>query len=178
MVNPIRTAYSMARGRLWRALTTLPDAVGWRFAALAAVVTLAAMAVVGFSGGLYHFAAPNVAALPLRLVSVLFVPSLGEEAVFRGLLVPDRSETPHPFASIALATVIFTCWHLVETLFLHHAAPIFLRADFLACAAILGVGCAVIRWRTDSLWPAVALHWLAVVIWQTWLGGPDVEALK
>ncbi len=58
------------------------------------------------------------------------------------------------------------------------AAPIFLRADFLACAAILGAGCAIIRWRTASLWPAVILHWLMVVVWQTWLGGAGVGALR
>lgn len=136
------------------------------------------MAGVGFSGGLYHFTAAGMAALPTRLVSVFFVPSLSEEAVFRGILVPDRSETPKPLAAIAIATLIFTAWHVVETLFLTHAAPIFLRADFLACAAILGAGAAVIRWRTGSIWPAVALHWLVVVIWQTWLGGPGLEALK
>ena len=120
----------------------------------------------------------SLAGLPLRLASVFFVPALSEEAVFRGVLVPGRSETRRPFAAIAAATAVFTGWHIVETLFLRHAAPIFLRVDFLACAAILGAGCAVIRWRTASLWPAVALHWLVVVVWQTWLGGPGVDALR
>ncbi len=136
------------------------------------------MAAVGFSGGLYRLGAPSLAGLPLRLVSVIFVPALGEEAAFRGLLVPDRSETPRPFLAIVAVTALFTGWHVVETLFLRHAAPMFLRADFLTCAAILGAGCAVIRWRTSSLWPAVALHWLVVVVWETWLGGPGLDALK
>jgi predicted Abi (CAAX) family protease len=178
MDDAIRTVFTAARSRLWRALVTLPDFGGLGVSTAIGGLTLAAMAAVGFSGGLYHLGAPSLAGLPLRLVSVIFVPSLGEEAVFRGLLVPDRSETARPFTAIAAATAVFAGWHVVETLFLRHAAPIFLRADFLACAAILGAGCAVIRWRTASLWPAVALHWLAVVIWQTWLGGPDVEALK
>jgi predicted Abi (CAAX) family protease len=47
----------------------------------------------------------------------------------------------------------------------------FLRPDFLACTAILGLGCALMRWRTGSLWPAVILHGGFVVVWQTWLGG-------
>ena len=46
------------------------------------------------------------------------------------------------------------------------------------CAATLGLGCALIRWRTGSLWPAVALHWLVVVTWQTLLGGPGLDALR
>ena len=178
MDDLIRTAFTAAYSRLWRAVVSVPDPAGLRFSVGIGGLTLTAMAVVGFASGLYHLGAPNVAGLPLRLISVVFIPSLGEEAAFRGLLVPDRSETSRPFVPIAAATAVFTAWHMVETLFLRHAAPIFLRADFLTCAAILGAGCAVIRWRTTSLWPAVALHWLAVVAWQTWLGGPPIEALK
>lgn len=163
--------------RLWRALITWPEARSWRFAAFAATATLAPIALIGWAGNLFQ---PRVdyAGLPLRLISVLFVPTFGEEALFRGLLVPDRSETGRPFAAIALATIVFTAWHGVETLFLRHAAPLFLRPDFLACAAILGAGCAVIRWRTGALWPAVVLHWVAVVVWQTWLGGPSITSLR
>jgi membrane protease YdiL (CAAX protease family) len=50
-------------------------------------------------------------------------------------------------------------------------AMMFLRPDFLACTAILGLGCVLMRWRTGSLWPAVILHGGFVVVWQTWLGG-------
>jgi predicted Abi (CAAX) family protease len=178
MTSPIQKAVLAARGRLWRSLATVPGPAGWAFSALVGGLALAGMAVVGFSGGLYRIGPPHLTDLPIRLVSVVFIPALGEESVFRGLLVPDRAETDRPFAAIAAATTVFTVWHVVETLFLHHAAPVFLRSDFLACAAILGAGCAVIRWRTASLWPAVALHWLAVTLWQTWLGGPGVEALK
>jgi predicted Abi (CAAX) family protease len=163
--------------RLWRAMITWPNAVGWRFAALAGVATLAPIALIGWAGGLFQ---PSVdyTGLPLRFISVLFVPALGEEAAFRGMLVPSRSETARPLAAIVLATALFTAWHGVETLFLHHAAPIFLRLDFLACAAILGAGCAVIRRQTESLWPTVVLHWGAVIVWQTWLGGPSVTSLR
>ena len=176
MADMIRNALAAAVRRLWRALASLPDAGGWFFSAVVGGLVLAAMAAVGFSGGLYRFAPASLP--PLRLVSVFFVPALSEEAAFRGFLIPDRSETGRPFAAIAVATTIFTGWHVVETVFLRHAAPIFLRVDFLACAAILGAGCAVIRWRTNSLWPAVGLHWLVVVVWQTWLGGPGIEALR
>lgn len=178
MANSIRTVLMATGRRFWRALVTAPDAEGWLFSAATAGLVLAGMAVVGFSGGLYRLGRPSLAELPWQVVTVLFVPAFSEEAVFRGFLVPDRSETTRPLLAIAAATAIFTAWHLVETVFLRHAASIFLRADFLACAAILGAGCAAIRWRTASLWPAVALHWLAVVTWQTWLGGPSVEALR
>ncbi len=55
--------------------------------------------------------------------------------------------------------------------FLRAAAPMFLRPDFLAIAGTLGIGCAFVRRLNGSLWPAVALHWVMVGVWQTWLGG-------
>jgi predicted Abi (CAAX) family protease len=168
---------SLAR-RLWRSLTTWPDARGWLFAVMASVLTLIVMAIVGGAGGLLHLRRPDIAGLPLRLVTAFFIPSLGEEALFRGLLVPDRSETRRPWTAIIVATALFTAWHALETTFLHHAAPTFLRADFLICAAMLGAGCAISRWRTGSLWPAVILHWMVVVAWQTWLGGPRLASLR
>ncbi|MFI4975457.1 MAG: type II CAAX prenyl endopeptidase Rce1 family protein [Caulobacterales bacterium] len=178
MADAIRAVVMAALRRLWRSLATLPSLAGWRFAAVAAGATLAAMAAVGFSGGLYSLGRPDMAGLPLRLVSVIFIPALGEEAGFRGLLIPDRSESSRPWIVIGLVTTLFTLWHVIETLFLPGAARVFLRPDFLACAAILGLGCALIRWRTSSIWPAVALHWLVVVVWQTFLGGPGLDALR
>ena len=55
--------------------------------------------------------------------------------------------------------------------FLKAAAKVFLRPDFLLCCAVLGLACAIMRYRTGSLWPAVLLHWAVVVVWQTWWGG-------
>ncbi len=137
------------------------------------------MGAVGFAGGLYRLGPPQLSALPLRLVSVIFIPALGEETFFRGLFVPSRTEAGRPWLAIGLVTLVFTAWHVVEAItFLPKAAPIFLRPDFLVCAALLGAGAAIMRWRTSSLWPSVALHWLVVVVWQTWLGGPGLEALR
>jgi len=169
---------TLARRRVWRGLTTWPKARGWAETALIAAPTFAAMAAVGFAGGLYH-PTSQLAGLPGRLAAAFVAPALGEELVFRGLLTPDRIETPRPWRAIAAVTALFVLWHVFEALaLLPKARPIFLRPDFLACAAILGVGCGVARWRTSSLWPAVAIHWLAVVVWQTRLGGPGLEALR
>jgi len=174
----VKSAGFLGQRRLKRSIVTLPDAGGWRFAALVALATMTAMAAIGFAGGLYRFGHGDYTGLPLRLVSVALVPALSEEAVFRGLLTPDRTETRRSFAAIVGSTAIFTGWHVAETLFLRRAAPIFLRPDFLLCAATLGAGAALIRWRTGSLWPCVMLHWLVVVVWQTWLGGPTVADLR
>jgi len=164
-------------GRLRRALTTWPDARGWAFTAGVGAASLAAMGVIGFSSGLYALGPARTEGLAARAVGVLIAPAIGEEAFFRALLIPDRAETARPWAALAAVTGIFTLWHVVEgKTFLRIADPMFLRPSFLACAASLGLGCGIIRWRTGSLWPAVATHWLAVMIWQTWLGGLVVEA--
>ncbi len=157
--------------RLLSSLRTLPDARGWAFSLAVSALTLALMAALGFATGLYALH-PTEPGLPLRMLTVLFVPALGEEIPFRGLLTPGPGETRRPNLQIAIATTFYTLWHVVEALtFLPRAAPVFLRPDFLACCAILGLGCAVVRRRTGSLWPAVLLHWTLVVVWQTWLGG-------
>ena len=158
--------------RLVSSLVTWPDAAGWLFSAALGAATLAAVGVVGFSTGLYTLRPAHLDGLPLRLLTVLVAPAFGEEAVFRGVLIPSRAETTKPGLQIGLATAVFVAWHLVEgRLILPQAAALFERADFLTCAGLVGLGCAVIRWRTGSLWPAVAVHWLMVTIWQTWLGG-------
>lgn len=156
--------------RLRRALTTLPDARGWALCGLVAAVTGGAMAALGFSTGLYAVT-PAEPGLPLRLLTVLFVPALGEEIPFRGLLVPARDEAARPWTAIMLSTALYVAWHPLEALTFLPQATMFLRPDFLACTAILGLGCALMRWRTGSLWPAVILHGGFVVVWQTWLGG-------
>ena len=160
--------------RLARSLTTLPTARGWALCGLVAAITAALMAAVGFATGLYALT-PTAPGLPLRLLVVLFLPALGEEIPFRGLLVPGP-EARRPWLAIALSTALYVAWHPLEALtFLPHATT-FLRADFLLCTAILGRACALMRWRTGSLWPAVALHGGFVVVWQTWLGGVSALA--
>lgn len=162
--------------RMGRAVTAWPDARGWAFTAVVGAASLAAMAAIGFSSGLYGLHPARTKGLALRLITVLIAPAIGEEAFFRGLLIPDRTETARPWAALAVVTGVFTAWHVVEAkTFLRVADPMFLRPSFLACAASLGLGCGVIRWRTGSLWPAVAVHWLAVTVWQTWLGGLVLE---
>lgn len=162
--------------RLVSSLRAVPSARGWAFCLAVSLVTLATMVALGFSTGLYQLT-PTQPGLPLRMLTVLVVPALGEELAFRGLLTPGPGESRRPWLEIGAATGLYVLWHVVEALtFLPGAAAVFLRPDFLAACAILGLGCAIMKRRTGSVWPAVALHWALVVVWQTWLGG--VSALK
>ena len=145
---------------------------------MVALPVFVAIAIFGFGGGVLRFAAP-APGLPESLAAAFFVPALGEELAFRGLLVPDARETSRPTLSFTLSTAAFVAWHVVEAeTFLPRAAPLFTNMFFLVCAAALGLGCGYARWRTSSVWPAVAMHWLAVAAWQAFLGGPGLEALR
>ncbi|WP_395444771.1 type II CAAX prenyl endopeptidase Rce1 family protein [Caulobacter sp. UC70_42] len=164
------------RHRLLTSLRTLPSPRGWVFCLAVSAATLALMMVIGFVTGLYRLQ-PTEPGLALRMLVAFFVPALGEEIPFRGVLTPGPNDSVRPRLEIALSTSLYTLWHVFEAVtFLPAAAPIFLRPDFLLCCAVLGLGCAVMKRRTGSIWPAVILHWALVVIWQTWLGG--VSALS
>ncbi len=94
--------------RLLRALTTWPDLAGWGFSAGIGALALAGMGAIGFSTGYYALHPPLLKGLPLRLISVLIAPGLGEEIPFRGLLVPGRREAVNPWPSLVLVTAVFT----------------------------------------------------------------------
>ncbi len=164
--------------RLRDSVFTLPNRDGWTFTAAVGAPTLLAMAAIGLSTGLYVVGAGDPSALPLTLLTVLFVPAIGEEAVFRGLMVPGSDEAARPVLAIGLSTLLYVLWHPLEGFtFLPGARDLFARPDFLLVTGLLGLACALTRWRTGSIWPAVLLHWVTVVVWKTWLGGPALNDL-
>ncbi|MFT4073944.1 MAG: CPBP family glutamic-type intramembrane protease [Asticcacaulis sp.] len=162
--------------RLIRSLLTWPDLAGWLQSGLISAVTLALIVSIAAPNGLFIWQ-PHPSGWLMRLLSVMCVPAFSEELVFRGLLVPDRGETRRPGLWIGLAVLAFTAWHVVEALFILPGAHLFMTPAFLLCAGLLGLGCALIRYRTGSIWPAVILHALLVWTWQTGFGGPDIRQL-
>jgi len=158
--------------RVRTSLTTWPSARGWALTVVVGAAALALELAIGLAGGFLRPAPADWSSLVWSLPLAVFIPALGEELVFRGLLVPGREEAGRATTPILVSTVLFVCWHVFEGLtFMRAAAPIFLRSDFLATTAVLGLSCAVLRHRTGSLWPAVLLHWLEVAGWQIWFGG-------
>lgn len=158
--------------RVRRSLTTWPDARGWWLAAIVGAGALALELGIGLTGGFLRPTPGDWSVLPMTLALAVFVPALGEELAFRGLLVPGRAEGGPAARAILLSTGVFVVWHVFEALtFMPAAAPVFLRFDFLATTAVLGLACGWLRWRTGSLWPAVLLHWLEVAGWQIGFGG-------
>jgi predicted Abi (CAAX) family protease len=116
---------------------------------------------------------------PRRLVSaaaaLLPMPALGEELVFRGALLPHPGEGmpwPQLLAWSALGIGLFVLYHpLAGRLWYRRAERVFHDPRFLLQTALLGVAATVLYQVSGSLWPAVLLHAVAVLVWLERLGG-------
>ena len=116
---------------------------------------------------------------PRRLLraaaSLLPMPALGEELLFRGALLPHPGEGtawPVLLAWSALGIGLFVLYHpLAGRLWYRRAALVFHDPRFLLQTALLGVATTALYQVSGSLWPAVLLHALAVLVWLERLGG-------
>ena len=158
--------------RTVRSLGTLPSAAGWRESVLISLVAIFSIGLIAIVSGMLDYR-PRLDPLVL---SVFLVPAFSEELIFRGPL-PGRGETSHPLPWLAGGVVIFVLWHVAEALTFPPGASLFITPSFLLCAGVLGGACAVMRYRTGSLWPAVVLHGVVVLLWQALFGGPSAAEL-
>lgn len=164
--------------RLRAALTTWPSARGWFECAVAFALLAALYLGVGFTTGFIHFAPRPAAEIAFIAATAFIAPAFFEELFFRGLLIPSQAEAPRAAGWVVASTMIFTAWHVLETIWLPGAATLFLRPDFLALAATLGATCATLRRRSGSLLPPVLVHWAIVVGWIGLFGGPSLAELR
>lgn len=146
--------------------------------------TLCAAGIFALAAGLIHvfmspiqfsMSLPGVRNDPdgfLRLAAIaILIPALGEELVFRGLLQPKALTTPTRIAVSALSLGLFVLWHPFQVwIGSPTGQALFLQPGFLMLVAILGALCTRLTQRTNSLWPAVALHWMVVVSWKAGTG--------
>jgi uncharacterized protein len=159
--------------RVWAGLCAWPSAALWGYSCLVFLAYGVCAWGIGFGTGLYKFE-PHVDLGLLRTaLIVLMIPALGEEAFFRGLLVPTAAQKPSAWPEISLALAAFLMWHPFNAwLFFPSVLPLFSDWRFLLVTALLGAACIHLWRKTGSLWPPIAVHWLAVVIWKGFLGAP------
>jgi uncharacterized protein len=160
--------------RLAGAVSTWPDRRGWARALFEAGWSLPLILLLGWAGGLFDPGWTDDPALLARLALIAIIaPAIGEELLFRAALLPAKDEPMHP-ARGALAIGLFVLWHPLQIIpFGRHWAEIVLDPWFLACVAVLGLALTRLYRATGSIWPGVLLHWLAVVGWKAFLGGPS-----
>ncbi len=116
---------------------------------------------------------------PKLLLVSLFVPSILEEIIFRGLWYRADFSDIEILIWLIITSIVFVIWHVIEGMtFLKAHKTTFLNPWFLACTAVLGiVNCAMI-FVSNSIWPAIVFHWLVVFIWQAKYGGVEINFTK
>lgn len=159
--------------RLQAALVTWPDAPGWKRIARELLWGLSFIALLAFATGLARFDPMPFGAQWLGFFfGLMLVPALGEELVFRALLVPPP-DRPFPPAQAALAVGAFLLWHPFQALtFGPPWSAIFLDPRFLVIVAVLGTLLVRVYRASGSIWPCVLIHWLVVAAWKLLFAGP------
>ena len=162
------------------AAATGPAPLEW-LAAAGILGLYAAIALpVGFRTGLFRFerVAEPRGARALGLLGTFFSPALLEELIFRVAIVPHTVERVSEWTWLAEAiasTALFVLYHpLLAATVYPQSKSTFFRPAFLWLAGLLGVACLLAYRFTSSIWPAVAIHWIVVVVWLYWLGGQAV----
>lgn len=159
--------------RLLLGLTTWPNRpMWWLSAGIFAAYAVLAWGL-GFGTGLYTFDPKlDMSLLKVALVA-FFVPAIGEEVFFRGVLIPSQDDKARALPQMVLALALFLAWHPLNAwLFFPQMLPLFSDWRFLLVTALLGMACSYLWRATRSLWPPIVLHWVAVVIWKAFLGAP------
>lgn len=139
-----------------------------------AIISLA----IGFSSGLFHFELISDGLVFLLPLTLFIFPSLFEEVVFRGVLIPRETIERGPWQvvmTIAWSTLLFVLWHPLNAVtFNRSAMPIFLEPAFLFIVALLGISCSYGYVVSKSIWVPVLIHWATVVVWVFFLGGQNL----
>lgn len=138
-----------------------------------AVPSLAVIALLGFLAEWLAWApVTDMTSLLVTAVVLFFVPAFFEELVFRGVLLSWLIQLT-PRWGAWLSTLLFVAWHPLQALTMGPPwADLFLRPSFWIVTLILGIILSHIRIRSQSLWPVILIHWFAVLIWKSLLGGP------
>jgi predicted Abi (CAAX) family protease len=160
-----------------RGLITLPKGSAILFSMVVFLIYMAFALSIGFCSGFFSIEILQtdiwvMLALPIFL---FFVPSLVEEIVFRGLLLPHRSRgisnKPLFFYSV-FSIVVFVAWHPINAMTINPTAyAMFTDPVFLCLAALMAIACTITYLKTGSIWVPIAIHWLTVVVWVFFLSG-------
>ena len=163
--------------RLSDAVLTAVPVSGWAIAlallGIYAALVLPAGIRSGFLSSHPHPLAPGAL---LRLAAgLLLMPALGEELLFRVAVMPhplERAGLVDLLGWGLLSTGLFVLYHpLAGASWYPAGREVFRDPRFLVPCTLLGIACALAYGSSGSLWPAVLIHWVVVVLWLGVLGG-------
>ena len=142
-------------------------------------ILFAAIAMtIGFSTGLLAFVSLESDLIYVLPFAMFFFPSLFEEILFRGLLIPNDTVlrgTKTILKRSLFSSIIFVLWHPLNALTINPGAKnFFLDPWFLLIVFVLGMICSLGYIFSRSLWVPTIMHWLTVLVWVLFLGGRNL----
>jgi len=129
----------------------------------------------GLLTGLFEFRLEADPVVLIRTAAIaLILPALFEEVLFRGPIAWLSSIGSRKLLYVvAVSLPLFVLWHPFNGMFLMtEAQSLFTDWRFLVLAALLGLAATHLAVKTCSIWPPVLFHWLAIVGWKAFFGGP------
>ena len=168
-----RSLRSLLADRVLQPLRRTPTAADLPWILLIVPYGLVAL-VLALTGGIVEPSWPDYWEYLLVPPALLVFPSLLEESIFRGLLLPpDLSEASpqRQLAAVLTSTAVFVAWHPLNHFLIGISdTSVFVDPTFLVIVTLLGLTCALQYLKTRSLWLPVLTHWATVLIWNLFLG--------
>jgi len=172
-IPPISTLLRRFSDALFTPLTTRGIGLCLALVGIYAAVTLPQGLRSGFLTRRWPPSSPG--RLALNAASLLVMPALGEELLFRVALLPHPLEGVGLVSTLlwgALSVGLFTAYHpLASRLWYPAGRRVFSDPRFLVPCALLGLICVLAYQASGSLWLPLLLHWVVVVVWLEVLGG-------
>lgn len=162
---------------LKRGILTIPDRSALIFSVIVFCGYVAIALPFGFLSGFFELRVlkADVRMMLLLPVFLFFLPSVFEELIFRGLLLPHKQRKlprKHVLLYSIVSILIFVGCHPLNGLTLaRFAYPIFINPAFLFLATLMAIACTITYLRSGSIWIPVCIHWLTVLVWVLFLGG-------
>ena len=160
-----------------RGLFALPKGPEILFSVVVFLIYMAVALPVGFCSGFFtiQILKTNMWVMIALPIFLFFIPSLFEEIVFRGFLLPHKERkisTIHLLFYAAFSVALFIAWHPINAMTINNPAfSMFTNPIFLSLAALMAIACTITYLRTGSLWIPIAIHWLTVLVWVFFLSG-------
>lgn len=130
---------------------------------------------IGFVGNIFQFKTLEGNGIYILPFILFIFPSLLEELVFRGCLIPRSffsKSIAHKTFIVLTSSILFVLWHPFNAYFLNQEAQeLFYNIYFLIIVFILGLSCGISYIISKSIWTPIIIHWLTVLIWIVFLGG-------
>jgi predicted Abi (CAAX) family protease len=158
---------------IWRelviALRSWPDKQGWWRTVKTGIPALLLIALLAWAGRFADAGPDRNAHDPSLLATMwLFFAALANELVFRGLLMSAAWRLSKRWAAWITVIAFAATYPLQAVMLGFGSGGLYFYPGFIIAAFLCGMVLAHVRIVAQSLWPAIALHWLLLLCWY-WL---------